>query len=88
MGKELAEAGKHYGEGIVKKYAIELTNEFGTNYGVTNLKYMRNFYDFVKKGHPLGDQLSWTHYKILLPLKDVNEIKFYIVKTKRRKGSK
>mgnify|MGYP004635786019 CR=1 FL=1 len=88
IGKELAEAGKHYGEGIVKKYAIELTNEFGTNYGVTNLKYMRQFYNFVKKGHPLGDQLSWTHYKILLPLKDVNEIKFYIDLTIRNNLSK
>ena len=29
IGKELAEAGKHYGEGIVKKYAKELTVEFG-----------------------------------------------------------
>ena len=88
IGKELSEAGKHYGEGIVKKYAIELTNEFGTNYGVTNLKYMRQFYNFVKKGHPLGDQLSWTHYKILLPLKDVNEIKFYIDLTIRNNLSK
>ncbi len=25
IGKELSEAGKHYGEGIVKKYAIKLT---------------------------------------------------------------
>ena len=88
IGKELSEAGKHYGEGIVKKYAIELANEFGTNYGVTNLKYMRQFYNFVKKGHPLGDQLSWTHYKILLPLKDVNEIKFYIDLTIRNNLSK
>ena len=29
IGRELAEAGKHYGEGIVKKYAKELTEEFG-----------------------------------------------------------
>ena len=31
IGKLLKEAGKHYGEGIVKKYAKELTEEFGTN---------------------------------------------------------
>ncbi len=78
IGKELAEAGKHYGEGIVKKYAKELTNEFGTNYGITNLKYMRLFYNFIKKGHAMHDELSWNHYKILISLKNDNEINYYI----------
>ena len=88
IGKELAEAGKHYGEGIVKKYAKELTKEFGTNYGITNLKYMRLFYNFVKKSHPLDDQLTWSHYKLLLPLKNVEEIKYYISIIKRDNLSK
>lgn len=78
IGKELAEAGKHYGEGMVKKYAKELTKEFGTNYGITNLKYMRLFHNFIEKGHPLDDQLTWSHYKLLLPLKNLGEIKYYI----------
>ena len=78
IGKELAEAGKHYGEGIVKKYAKELTKEFGTNYGITNLKYMRLFYNFIKKGHAMHDELSWNHYKILISLKNDNEINYYI----------
>ena len=29
IGKELSEAGKHYGEGIVKTYSEKLTSEFG-----------------------------------------------------------
>ena len=37
IGKELAEAGKHYGEGIVKKYAKELTKEFGKGYKASEL---------------------------------------------------
>ena len=32
IGKELTLAGNHYGEGIVKKYAIILTKEFGQGY--------------------------------------------------------
>ena len=32
IGRELVEAGKHYGEGIVKKYASILTKEFGSGY--------------------------------------------------------
>jgi hypothetical protein len=88
IGKELAEVGKHYGEGIVKKYAKELTVEFGTNYGITNLKHMRLFHNFIEKGHPLDDQLTWSHYKLLLPLKNVEEIKYYISIIKRDNLSK
>ena len=88
IGKELTQAGKHYGEGIVKKYASILTKEFGTTYGITNLKYMRLFYHFIEKSHPLDDQLTWSHYKLLLPLKDINEIKYYIYVTKRENLSK
>ena len=88
IGKELTLAGKHYGEGIVKKYASILTKEFGTTYGITNLKYMRLFYHFIEKSHPLDDQLTWSHYKLRLPLKDINEIKYYIYVTKRENLSK
>ena len=37
IGKEISEAGKHYGEGIVKKYAL------------SELQRMRNFYIIIKK---------------------------------------
>ena len=88
IGKELTLAGKHYGESIVKKYANILTKEFGTTYGFTNLNYMRQFYNFIEKSHPLDDQLTWSHYKLLLPLKDISEIKYYIYVTKRENLSK
>ena len=42
-GKELAEAGKHYGEGIVKKYA----KEFGKGYTFTELTRMKQLFDLV-----------------------------------------
>ena len=61
IGKELAEAGKHYGEGIVKKYAKELTNEFGTNYGITNLKYALSSY---QRGKFVPQTLSYKTNEI------------------------
>ena len=78
IGKELAEAGKHYGEGIVKKYAIELTKEFGKGYSVSNLKRMRQFYILFEKGAAVPHQLTWEHLRLLLPLKNVEEIDYYI----------
>ena len=78
VGKLLSEAGKSYGEGIIKKYSIRLTNELGKGYTSTNLKYMRQFYYYIEKGHALRDQLSWTHYRELLKLNNDNEINYYI----------
>ena len=57
IGKELAEAGKHYGEGIVKTYAEKLTKEFGEGFSTRNLKNMRCFYYFQKR-QPLVAQLT------------------------------
>ena len=88
IGKELAETGKHYGEGIVKKYAKELTKEFGKGYGITELRKMRAFYYIAQKCAPLGRVLTWSHYKLLLPLKNLDEIKFYIDLTIRDNLSK
>lgn len=91
IGKELAEAGKHYGEGIIKKYSVDLKNEFGKSYGFTNLNYMRQFYNFVltfPNFQPVVGNLTWTHILILLPLKNLDEIKFYIDLTIRDNLSK
>ena len=88
IGKELAEAGKHYGEGIVKKYASILTNEFGRGYSVSNLKRMRQFYILFEKGAPLAHQLTWERLRLLLPLKDVNKINYYISIIRRDNLSK
>lgn len=78
IGKELTLAGKHYGEGIVKKYASILTKEFGKGYTFTELTRMKKFYKLCQKVAAMQQQLTWNHYKLLLPLKDINEINYYI----------
>ena len=77
VGKLLSEAGKQYGKEIIKQYSIRLTKELNKKYSVTSLKYMRMFYNYGKS-QPLADQLSWSHYIELLPLKDINKINYYI----------
>ena len=87
VGKLLSEAGKHYGEGIIKEYSEKLTKEFGKGYGLSNLKNMRKFYFFTKSQPPV-DQLSWTHYLLLMPLKNKNAINYYIEVTIKNNLSK
>ena len=77
VGKLLYEAGKHYGEGVIKQYSTKLTKELGKGYTVTNLKYMRQFYNY-SKSHSLSDQLTWSHYRKLLPIKNEDKILYYI----------
>ena len=35
----------------------------------------------IQKGAPLGHQLSWSHYRVLIPLKDTVKINYYIEQT-------
>ena len=78
VGKILSEAGKHYGEGIIKEYSKKLTKDLGKGYTETNLKYFRQFYAFLKS-HTLCDKLSWSHYRTLLSISDENKINYYIL---------
>ena len=78
VGKILSEAGKHYGESIIKKYSEKLVLEVGKKYNNTLLKRTRQFYWLIKKGAPIAHFLSWSHYVELLPIKDLNAINYYI----------
>lgn len=78
VGKTLSEAGKCYGESIIKEYSKKLINELGKGYGVTSLKRFRQFYLMVEKGAPLAHLLTWSHYVELLTIKDINKLIYYI----------
>lgn len=78
VGKTLSEAGKCYGESIIKEYSKKLINKLGKGYGVTSLKRFRQFYLMVEKGAPLAHLLTWSHYVELLTIKDINKLIYYI----------
>ena len=77
VGKLLLEAGNNYGDGITKEYSKKLTNEIGRKYSVRYLFDIRKLYLFSKV-HPFGAQLTMSHYRLLFPLNDDNEIDYYI----------
>lgn len=55
-----------YGIGLLKELSRQMTQDFGKGFTVTNLKYMRQFYLTFPNGHALRDELSWTHYRLLM----------------------
>ena len=87
VGKLLLEAGSSYGESIIKEYSKKLTNELGKKYSIRYLFDMRKLYLFSKV-HPLGAQLTMSHYRLLFPLTDENEINYYIKQIIKRNLSK
>ena len=77
VGKLLSEAGKHYGEGIIKEYSEKLTADLNKKYSYRSLNYMMKFYE-LQKMQSVTANLSWGHWIELLSIKNINEMKYYI----------
>ena len=81
IGKILSEAGKCYGEGIIKEYSNKLTKEFCKKYSSRTLYKMLKLYKFLsnQKVPTMSAKLSWSHYDEILKLSNQNEIEYYIM---------
>ena len=67
-----------YGKRILQNLSDRLTAEFGAGFDVSNLRKMRNFYELFRKQDALRPELTWTHYRLLLKVKDENARNWYI----------
>jgi predicted nuclease of restriction endonuclease-like (RecB) superfamily len=70
-----------YGNELIKKYSIKLTEKFGKGYDYTNLFRMRQLYLTFGKVGTLSQQLSWSHYYVLLPIEKESKRNYYINET-------
>ncbi len=80
IGKILSEAGKSYGEGIIKEYSKKLINDFGKKYSARILYKMLKLYKYIsnQKVPTLSAKLTWSHYDELLKISNNNKINYYI----------
>ena len=80
VGKILSEAGKHYGDGIIKKYSKKLKFDLNKNYSVRLLYRILKYYNFVvdEKMPTLSAKITWSHYDEILKFNDINKITYYI----------
>ncbi|MBQ2639878.1 MAG: DUF1016 family protein [Bacilli bacterium] len=90
IGRLLNEAGSKYGESIINKYSEKLVKEVGKKYNRRTLFRMKQFYNVFsnEKVSPMGTQLTWSHYRALLSIKDYNKINYYINQVEKRNLSK
>ena len=66
-----------YGKRVLEYLSERLTKEFGKGYTVTNLKYMRRFYRAFLIRQTLCDELSWSHYRLLMRIDNPQAKEFY-----------
>jgi predicted nuclease of restriction endonuclease-like (RecB) superfamily len=85
----------NYGKQILKELSEKLTSVFGRGYSVTNLKYFRQFFlvfpdlfivnvltsSDVQKRQTVSDELSWSHYSLLMRVENAKAREFYMKET-------
>lgn len=81
-----------YGKRIVEDLAKQLQYEFGGNeFSVRNLRRMMQFameFPDIQIVSPLATQLSWSHFKEVLPIKDDIQREFYLTMAAEESWSK
>ena len=86
--EQLGESRANYGKALLENLSQRLNQEFGKGFGVTNLKYMRQFYLTYQNRirHKPCDEfsvpefnpnLSWSHYRILMRETRLESRSFY-----------
>ncbi len=66
-----------YGEQTLKQLSKTLTAEFGKGFSVSNIQFMRRFYQEYKIQQTVSVKLTWSHYCELLSISDKNKRGFY-----------
>ena len=74
IGKQLHEAmggdGSNYGKQLIKYVSVRLSEEFGQGFDERSLRNMRQFYEFYPKWNTVCSELSWSHYRLLMRIKE------------------
>ncbi len=73
QGKARAE----YGSYLIKRLAERLEPEYGSGFGVRQLKFCRQFYRLYPIGNALRSQLNWTQYRLLIQISDTSKREYY-----------
>lgn len=73
-GKDRAE----YGKNVLEYLSKRLRSEFGKGFNIANLKNMRQFYRTFPIRQTVSDQLSWSHYNLLMRIENENARSFYM----------
>jgi len=83
IGREIVEEEQHgklradYGVKLISVLSARLSRDFGKGFDERNLFYMKQFYLTFPKLNAVRSELSWTHYRILMRVDNLNARAFY-----------
>lgn len=84
IGKQIVEEEQNgedrakYGSYLIKKLSKQLTIEFGKGFSTQSLWNMKQFYSTFPILSTLWRELSWSHYKLIIRLKDESARAWYM----------
>ncbi len=67
-----------YGKELINELSKKLTSEYGKGFDKSNISRMRKFYVLFNNVDAVRQELSWTHYRLLLKVEDSKKREFYI----------
>lgn len=67
-----------YGKQLLQQLSNELTEKFGRGFDVRNLRNMRKFYQVFPNGNAVRTELTWTHYRTLIKIDNLNARQWYL----------
>lgn len=67
-----------YGKAVLEQISERLIKEFGKGFDARNLRNMRAFYVAFPKWNAVRSELTWTHYRLLLRIKNEQERNWYM----------
>lgn len=76
--EQKGETRAEYGKAVLGKLSLKLTEEFGKGFDERELRKMRQFYQEFQIRDSLRPELTWSHYRMLLRVKDEKARNWYM----------
>ena len=82
-----------YGQHLIKQLSQRLSQDFGSGFSVANLKNFRQFYltyvndEELSKRYTLCSQLSWSHNRLIMRVKDPEARDYYLTEAYKQNWS-
>ncbi len=81
--KQGGEVKAAYGDKLIDELSVKLTQDLGAGFTRVNLFYMRRFYLAFQKVHTLCEQLSWSHYRLLISVENEEARAYYLEEARK-----
>lgn len=72
-----------YGDGLIDELSVRLTHDLGAGFTRVNLFYMRRFFLAFQNVHTLCEQLSWSHYRLLISVENEEARAYYLEEARK-----